>query len=469
MPSITGVPVIATKDSTGTVIQPLNLALRFDGATVTVDGLAQTLITVGGGGGGGWETAGNALTGGEVFGSTGASAIPDVVGVYSGTEYWRMNATGMNWSNSQFDFNFVTTNISFGNIPANLIVGGSCSFLFGDTAGSGSIKSLANGTLSFGQTMLSGIIQATASASSAFGYSENSNAEISANGQACLAHGYAINGKIIASNLGAEASGSVTNNSTIQSYGFGSYAHGVALNNSNIYSYGDASFANGYVAAGLLMSNAAAGAFCSGYAGFGSITVGVNALGSMTIAYTNFGSVVNNGRGSIVVGDNIDNQASYSQVFGIGTRGTYGSIVAGRYPLALGNSSAWVSTDPLLLLGNGTAVSRKDAYRIDKDGLQYQTAAEINTAIVPVGSGVYNINARTNRTMVCSLTGAGGTMNLPAGVNGQIFTFTTGGAGAAVWNLVPNGADVLDNAVPTTINSTFSIQFSSVTGTWYKV
>ena len=63
MPSITGIPVIATKDASGTVISPINMALRFDGATVTLDGPAQTLINItGGGGGGGWETAGNALT-----------------------------------------------------------------------------------------------------------------------------------------------------------------------------------------------------------------------------------------------------------------------------------------------------------------------------------------------------------------------------------------------------------------------
>ena len=157
---------------------------------------------------------------------------------------------------------------------------------------------------------------------------------------------------------------------------------------------------------------------------------------------------------------------------GIGTRGVYSSLTSGRYPSSTGNSSSWVATDPLLLLGNGTSIVRKDAFRIDKDGLEYKTAAEINTAVRVVGTGPITVSARTDRTIACSMTVAatGGNVNLPAGVNGQIFTFTTAGTGGApVWTLVPNGGDLLDPAIPATVASTFSIQFSATTGYWYKV
>ena len=344
--------------------------------------------------------------------------------------------------------------------------------MFGD-ATSGNIRNTSgSGTLAFGVASSTGLIQVDTAGSCAFGVADGANSEITSIGTGTFAHGYASAGRIIAQNIGAEASGIATNNGSIQSYGSGSYARGTAINNGNIFSFGEGSFANGYVAGNYTLSVGAAGALASCYLGFGGVSIGTGALGSLTIAYTNFGAVVNNGRGSIVVGDNIDNQATYSQVFGYGTRGTFAALVSGRYPLSIGNATAWTSTDPLFLIGNGTSVSRKDAFRIDKDGLQYQTAALVNTAIRAVGTGPVTVNARTDKTIVLSFTLAatGGNVNLPAGVNGQIFTFTTGGTGGApVWTLVPNGADTLDAAVPTTITSAFSIQFLSSTGSWHKV
>ncbi|MCE5317780.1 MAG: hypothetical protein LLG04_10565 [Parachlamydia sp.] len=97
MPSISGIPVIATKDSSGTTVLPVNLALRFSGASVTVDGPAQSLITISGGGGSGWLLTGNIVSPGDLFGSINAQ---DIIAIYGGAEVWRYGISTMTWASS---------------------------------------------------------------------------------------------------------------------------------------------------------------------------------------------------------------------------------------------------------------------------------------------------------------------------------------------------------------------------------
>ena len=97
MPSITGPSIISTKNAAGVVIVPANQALRFVGATVGVDGPAQSVITIDSGFGT-WNKSGNLLTGPtpdapvEFFGSTNNFDVPFR---HNNIEVMRLTADGL--------------------------------------------------------------------------------------------------------------------------------------------------------------------------------------------------------------------------------------------------------------------------------------------------------------------------------------------------------------------------------------
>lgn len=79
------------------------------------------------------------------------------------------------------------------------------------------------------------------------------------------------------------------------------------------------------------------------------------------------------------------------------------------------------------------------------------------------------ISATTDSAVVCDTTGASGNLTLPAGTAGLEFVFTSAGAGAAVYTLVPNGGDVLDVSVVSIIGAGVVSRIKFLGGTWYAV
>lgn len=160
---------------------------------------------------------------------------------------------------------------------------------------------------------------------------------------------------------GGSAFGHTGPSGTIQSKGYGSLAHGSIQNSGgSITAIGHGSSANGSVRNSF---NIIAGSTGSGQ------REGAHASGA---AFT--GDVVSDGRGSFSHGDAISNLGNYATAFGIGhSVESYASLTIGRYATSAGSStSSWISTDPLLILGNGTGVgSEATCHRVDKDGTFY--------------------------------------------------------------------------------------------------
>lgn len=96
MPFITSPSILSTKNSLGVIVVPVNRAIRFVGATVAMDGPAQTVVTVSAGTNT-WNESGNVLTGGtpttpnEFFGSNNDY---DVIMNRNSIEIARMAASG---------------------------------------------------------------------------------------------------------------------------------------------------------------------------------------------------------------------------------------------------------------------------------------------------------------------------------------------------------------------------------------
>lgn len=76
------------------------------------------------------------------------------------------------------------------------------------------------------------------------------------------------------------------------------------------------------------------------------------------------------GKSSTAIGEMTVAQGSYAAAFGLSTIAQgYNQTVIGRYNIAQGNTSNWVVTDDLFIVGNGTSVNqRSNAFIVRKNG-----------------------------------------------------------------------------------------------------
>jgi hypothetical protein len=119
--------------------------------------------------------------------------------------------------------------------------------------------------------------------------------------------------------------------------------------------YGDSSIALGEASSAHTWGAIALGRDAHSY-GIDALAVGLNAK-----AY---------GLSSSAIGSDVQSSGNYASAFGLGTIAqSYGQTVLGRYNVAQGNSSNWVATDDLFVVGNGTSNNqRSNAFTVKKNG-----------------------------------------------------------------------------------------------------
>lgn len=126
-------------------------------------------------------------------------------------------------------------------------------------------------------------------------------------------------------------------------------------------------------------SNIGLHSFASGYnsraTGVGNVAIGTNAISDGT-------------SNTIAIGENTHASGLNGTAIGTGTTANaYYSVAIGYYnsPIATANASTWVSTDPLLYVGNGqSAASPSNAMVIQKNGV-------VNIGITPNNSTTYKL------------------------------------------------------------------------------
>lgn len=430
------------------------------------------------------------------------------------------NTSGILTDDTNFRYNQTIDTLGFASITSGtLTLTGSGAFGHGAIDSTGTITSSGNGTYAHGNVNASSIT-ASGAGSYAHGHSLTSGASISTSGVGSQAFGFSENGSTIATgNHGSLSFGFAQNSATITTGGRGAIAFGSSTGSlTNITSNGNGSFAGGYnnnssakiqaladgcfafgvsddfcqinaapsggarqgaMAIGFsakpaaingLISADTAGAFARGYAN--GRTISSTGKGAISSGYANAGNITVSGDGAIAHGDQIGSTAAYSATFGIGhTVTTYGSLIAGRYASATGTAASWVATEPLLVLGNGTAIgSEATAYQVDKDGRQTTTAAHIDKLRVIVGTDT--LSARIDYKAICNQASGGSfILNLPAGIQGLNFIIGQSTANTATFTVTPNGTDTLDANIQSIFNSNqpVPITFDSGTSKWYPI
>jgi len=300
-------------------------------------------------------TANQVWTSADTLGNGKWAAVPTPTGTASTVAYF--NASGNLTGDSTFTFN------ANGSI----------------TVGSGAMSvSTAIGAMVRGYATNDTMV-ASGPGSMVSGYLNNGAAGTFPNAMAATAigshvFGAANDGQMYATNIGSIAMGTAYAGSSgtpiLQSTGVGSIAMGEAVSNGVMTSSGNGSIAmgqsNGNNASGTLISSSGNGSLAGGYA----------------FATAN---VQTSGDGSISYGQDLNTSGQFSQAFGIGhITNTYLTTVVGRYSEATtSNPSTFTSTDPLFVVANGASTgSRKNAFKITKDGTLYIKDSTIGSASV---------------------------------------------------------------------------------------
>ncbi|RYU96814.1 hypothetical protein [Emticicia agri] len=150
---------------------------------------------------------------------------------------------------------------------------------------------------------------------------------------------------------------------------------------SNTIAIGEGSHASGYrnMAFGI-------GAISDGTSNTVAIGESAHASGEGGIAMGQF-SLADGSVRSIAIGVNTRASANYSTAIGTGTiANAYYSLALGYYNLPISsNATSWVSTDPLLYIGNGQSeASQSNAMVIQKNGV-------VNIGVTPTSSTTYKL------------------------------------------------------------------------------
>lgn len=350
------------------------------------------------------------------------------------------------------------------------------SMAFGITASSGSISATSNGSLSFGfstgsgssveaitnagavahgTTSATGVIRSSAAGAVAQGAATVSGALIHASGIGAIAAGDAAvgTGDILSSGAGSFAGGAPGGSGNISASGIGAIATG-QNNNTNITASGTGSQAMVGISGGAAATASGHGSQVrgSGNGGFTASGIGSAAIGSaennrsisasadgaiawgVTLNLTNgvdTQNLIASGMGSQALGGANQASGDWATAHGYGmTNSSYAALVIGRY----GNTSgatpgSWVSTDPVFLIGNGTAINAAaTAYQILKDGRVTQNSSGAFTA-----NQTANALNNTSTSSTAAITKKGldiqstGTWNGSTAVNLGLNVNVTGG------------------------------------------
>ena len=168
----------------------------------------------------------------------------------------------------------------------------------------------------------------------------------------------------------------------LKAFRVGNINTGAASTYWNRDSIGQYSFASGYNTRAQGFGATAMGRDCEGYGSYSfasgyftnadglySTAMGFNtdarATGSVALGY-NADADANY---SIGIGYSADAQAEYSVAIGNYARAeSYSSMAVGRYNTGGGDATAWVATDPLFEIGNGSSSARANAMTVLKNG-----------------------------------------------------------------------------------------------------
>lgn len=340
-------------------------------------------------------------------------------------------------------------------------------FAFGVVTVTGNIIASGGGSHASGNTD-SGQISASSVGSFAHG-GISSSGSITASGFGSFANGFVSNGgQIIASGVGSHASGS---GEIIQASALGSFAHGTTAGNRSLTATAIGSVAFGYAQQGFITASGV-GAFSGGHSGY-AVDIIASSNGAFAWGRAEDQSHLASGNASASFNSSNNTSGDYGSSFGLGhTNSSYGCMLLGRYGITTGATpGAWTATDPVFLVGNGTAIGAEaTAYQIDKDGRILETAAKRVSAIRSVAASD-NVSARTDRKLLLNDNAAGvNTLTLPAGEEGLEFTFAPTAANTGTWALAPSGLDTLDGNVPADVaNAGTPVSVTFTGGVWYWI
>lgn len=274
------------------------------------------------------------------------------------------------------------------------------SIWFGVTNSGGTISTANNGVLVFGQanggtatisadqigSLVHGLADSGvlgvgigAQGSHVFGFAQG-GAQIYASAFASHAWGNATNASSEISTevgaLGAEAFGSAISGGIIQAFGEGSEAHGKAVDNGVISTgtttgEGVASKAFGYVENTSFISSVGIGSLAHGWS-TSNFHIRAGGTASHASGIATLTDNLANGMAAFTHGDSSQTTADLGATFGLwNINNTFLTTVVGRYSVtpAAGNEGAWVGTDPLFVVGNGSDDgTRANAFQVNKDG-----------------------------------------------------------------------------------------------------
>ncbi len=170
----------------------------------------------------------------------------------------------------------------------------------------------------------------------------------------------AIGNATIASGQAATATGVTSNASGYASTAMGA---GTISSGNSSTAMGSSTISSGDYSTTMGQSTTASGN--------NSIATGLNSIASGYYSTAMGQSTSANGNSSVATGLSTIASGDYSTTFGIGTISkSYNSLAIGRFndTIASSTPTAWVATDPLLYLGNGTAInSRSNAMVVYKN------------------------------------------------------------------------------------------------------
>jgi Head domain of trimeric autotransporter adhesin len=188
---------------------------------------------------------------------------------------------------------------------------------------------------------------------------------------------------------------------------------------------------------------------------FGSDTA---AAGTWATAFGNFTNAT--GNFSTAVGSSTTASGAYSTSLGISTlAAAYGSTALGAYNVGGGNATAWVATDPLLEIGNGTSAVPANALTVLKNG-NTSISGALTTAGAISTSGSINLTGTNgsitaNGTPLLSVNSATNAVSFPANRPFAIAN-TTASATSATGALTVAGGLGVTGAINTDSNATFN-------------
>lgn len=379
----------------------------------------------------------------------------------------------------------------------------------GSSDGSASTLSAgADGTHSHGKVQSGGTIEASGVGASAHGDSNpgsisasgvgskaagevnNASSSITASGIGSFAQGQGTGGgDIVASGIAAMARGKADVGSQILASGSASISAGLAEGSAQgVQATATGSMAHGYAnGSGSEISASSQGGFAGGSASGSSRVVSAQAIGALAHGSASGGNIISGGNGSVAfgdasagtisatgtaslaLGDNVVTNASYSAVIGLGhNNDSYATVTIGRFaPIPGGDPGSWVSTEPLLVLGNGAnSGSRDTAFQVDKDGKITEKGAKI----FPIRelSSTDSLSARTDQKIIMNDTLAGtNTIQFPPGENGLSYQFALATTNTGTWQFIPDGTDVFINDNPGSYPGQSVISLTYWNGVWY--